>query len=43
MCAAPRLPLEGIRIIDLGHVFAVPYAYDALAPYMGDIIKIEKK
>jgi crotonobetainyl-CoA:carnitine CoA-transferase CaiB-like acyl-CoA transferase len=36
-----RLPLEGIRIIDLGHVFAVPYACGLMADMGAEVIKIE--
>ena len=36
-----RLPLEGVRIIDSGHVFAVPYACGLMADMGAEIIKIE--
>ena len=36
-----RLPLEGIRIIDCGHVFAVPYACGLMADLGAEVIKIE--
>jgi crotonobetainyl-CoA:carnitine CoA-transferase CaiB-like acyl-CoA transferase len=36
-----RLPLEGIRVIDCGYVFAVPYAGGLMADMGAEVIKIE--
>lgn len=36
-----RLPLEGVRIIDSGYVFAVPYACGLMADLGAEVIKIE--
>ena len=36
-----RLPLEGVRIIDCGYVFAVPYAGGIMADLGAEVIKVE--
>ncbi len=36
-----RLPLQGIRVIDCGHVFAVPYAGGLMADLGAEVIKVE--
>jgi len=39
--ASKRKPLEGIRVIDASHVFAIPYATSALAEFGAEVIKIQ--
>jgi crotonobetainyl-CoA:carnitine CoA-transferase CaiB-like acyl-CoA transferase len=39
---APRPPLDGLRIIDLGHALAGPFAATMLADFGAEVIKIEK-
>ncbi len=38
---ASRLPLEGVRILELGMVFVLPYAITPLAALGADVVKIE--
>ena len=36
-----NLPLSGIRIIEPGQVWALPYAINPLAAYGAEVIKVE--
>jgi crotonobetainyl-CoA:carnitine CoA-transferase CaiB-like acyl-CoA transferase len=39
--AAPRRALEGMRIVEIGHFVAAPFATRILADLGADIIKVE--
>lgn len=41
MAPAQNQPLEGLRVLDLGHVYQVPYAGFLLAMAGADVVKIE--
>ena len=41
MSAAPNLPLAGLRIIELGHYIAAPFATRLLADLGAEVIKVE--
>jgi len=38
-----RMPLEGIRIADFGHIFAVPYLTRLFADHGAEVIKVESR
>jgi crotonobetainyl-CoA:carnitine CoA-transferase CaiB-like acyl-CoA transferase len=39
--ARPTMPLDGIKVLDLGNVIAAPFAATLLASYGADVIKVE--
>lgn len=39
--ARPRLPLEGIRVVECGHLIAGPFAGTILSYFGADVIKVE--
>ncbi len=39
--AVPKLPLEGLRIVDISNVFSLPYAAGLLTDLGAEVIKIE--
>ena len=41
MSEAPRRPLEGMRVIELGQLLAGPFAGTLLAYFGAEVIKIE--
>ena len=41
MSAAPNMPLAGLRIIELGHYIAAPFATRLLADLGAEVIKVE--
>ena len=41
MTAAKRAPLAGVRVVDLGQIYSVPFAGAMLADMGAEVIKIE--
>lgn len=39
--ASPRLPLEGVRVVECGHLIAGPFAGTILSYFGADVIKVE--
>ncbi|MEY4845466.1 MAG: hypothetical protein RL312_1747, partial [Pseudomonadota bacterium] len=39
--SAPRLPLSGLKLVELGHYIAAPFATRLLADLGAEVIKVE--